>query len=113
MKQKWKEEQFIELSMSELFVWWDWLDSLKDTPEKAFDLFTKFLEECEDQLEFNPKFLDEMERLDKDEWVHLDCLDDLDDLFDDDKEEAVNLPPSTGQTLKEQYDIPFMPRHDF
>lgn len=51
MKQKWKKEQFIEISASELFTWWDWLDSYKDEPEKAFDLFTKFLQECEDQLE--------------------------------------------------------------
>lgn len=111
MKQKWGKTQYIELTMDELFVWWDWLDSLNDTPEKAFDLFTKFLEQCEDQLEFDPDFIDRMNELEeKDEWVHVDCLDDL---FDDDKEEEVNLPPSTGQTLKEQYDVPFMPRHDF
>ena len=50
MRDKWKEEQFVEISASELFVWWDWLDSFEDTPEKAFGLFTHFLEECEDQL---------------------------------------------------------------
>lgn len=65
MKQKWKEEQFIEISASELFVWWDWLDSLEDTPEKAFDLFTMFLEECEDQLEFNDKFVSDFKNIEE------------------------------------------------
>ena len=74
MKQKIKEEQFIEISASELFVWWDWLDSLKDTPEKAFDLFTKFLEECEDQLEHIP-------------------IIDGDDLFNDTEEDGIPFTP--------------------
>lgn len=66
--------------MSELFVWWDWLDSLKNTPEKAFDLFTKFLEQCEDQLEYNPEFLDEMEKRDfEKDFVELD----IDRIFDE------------------------------
>lgn len=51
MRQKWKKVQIIELTADELFVWWDWLDSMKDTPEEAFDLFTNFLEQCENQLE--------------------------------------------------------------
>ena len=109
MKQKWDKTQYIELTMDELFVWWDWLDSLKDTPEKAFDLFTKFLEQCEDQLELHPDFIKAMEEAEDDEWIHVKSLDDL---FDDEEEE-INLPPSKGQTLGKEYDIPFTPRHDF
>lgn len=93
MRQKWKEEQFVEISMSELFVWWDWLDSLKDTPEKAFDLFTKFLENCEDQLEFNEDFIDEM--LDDEEFIPI---------IDGDKEFFNDM---------DEKGIPFIPRHDF
>lgn len=101
MKQKWKETQYIEISMDELFVWWDWLDSLKDTPEKAFDLFTKFLEECEDQLEYSPEFL---EKFKEEEFVP---VKDYEDLFDDETE-------ITRQSNdKIMYDIPFVPRHNF
>lgn len=78
-----KPEPFVEISSSELFTWWDWLDSLEDTPEKAFDLFTKFLEECEDTMYCcNDEYLEETH------FIRLD---------NDDK----NL------------DIPFTPRHDF
>lgn len=86
MKQKWKEEQFIEISASELFTWWDWLDSLKETPEEAFGLFTKFLEQCEDQLEI--------------EW----CCEKTLCSCDSDKKKSKK---------DEQLDIPFQPRHSF
>lgn len=100
MKQKWKETQFIEISMDELFVWWDWLDSLKDTPEKAFDLFTKFLEECEDQLEYSEEFL---ENFKKEEYIP---VKDFEDLFDD-------VTEISRQNNDKIYDIPFTPRHNF
>lgn len=86
MKQKWKKEQFIEISASELFTWWDWLDSLKEEPEKAFDLFTQFLEQCEDQLEI--------------EWC---CEETLCNCDGNKKKLSKN----------EQLDIPFQPRHSF
>lgn len=84
MKQNRKEVQIIELTADELFVWWDWLDSMKDTPEKAFDLFTKFLEECEDQLVY--------ESIDKAN-AFVECGDMLKDT--------------------KEYEIPFTPRHSF
>lgn len=74
MQRKWKETQVIELTMNELLVWWDWLDSVKDTPEEAFVLFTKFLEQCTDQLE------------DK-------SIDDIDDLFNDTEEYGIPFTP--------------------
>lgn len=80
MHQKWLPEQHIIISMDELFAWWDKLDNLQNTPEKAFKLFEEFLEECEDQLEYSPDFIDELERLDLDkDFVKVD----LETLFDD------------------------------
>ena len=92
MRDKWKEEQFVEISASELFVWWDWLDSMEDTPEKAFDLFTKFLEECEDQLYCNNEVIDDI----LNDKMYISTVDG-DKLFNDTKEIG----------------IPFTPRHDF
>lgn len=97
MRQQWMETQFIIISMDEMFCWWDRLDALKDSPEKAFDLFTEFLEECEDQLEWNCDFVDKM----KDDYVPID-IDTIDDLFED----------TTDKERKKQ-DIPFLPRLNF
>lgn len=99
MYQKWIPQQHIVLSMDEVFCWWDKLDALEDTPEKAFDLFTKFLEECEDQLELNPDFIEELERLDKDkDFV---SIDNINELYETDDEK------------RKKRDIPFMPRLSF
>ena len=103
MKQKWKETQYIEISMEELFVWWDWLDSFKDTPEKAFDLFTKFLEECEDQLEYSSEVLEEYK---EEEYIP---VENINDLFDDWETEGV----MECDSEKAKYDVPFTPRHNF
>lgn len=97
MRQQWMKTQFIIMSMDEMFCWWDRLDALKDTPEKAFDLFTEFLEECEDQLEYSIDFIDEMNN---DSFVPID-VDNIDDLFDDTKDE------------RKKQDIPFLPRLNF
>lgn len=105
MRNKWQEEQFVEISVSELFTWWDWLDSLKDEPEKAFDLFTKFLEACEDQLELSPRFIEELEKTKDEDFV---SIDNIDDLFDDeDMDDDFNF----ANDRKE--DIPFNPSHVF
>lgn len=61
MFNKYIETQHVCISVSELFDWWDRLDALKDTPEKAFDLFTEFLEKAEDELELSDDIKRELE----------------------------------------------------
>ena len=75
MFNKYIETQHVCISVSEVFDWWDRLDALKDTPEKAFDLFTEFLEQAEDTLDIDPKiFEDDVSR---DEYVKVDLYEDI------------------------------------
>ena len=83
MKQKWKEMQFVEISMHEIFCLQDRLDSVKDCPEKVWDIFDDFLMECENQLEMDPGFLKALQELDLEkDFVPLKNLDDYDELFE-------------------------------
>lgn len=69
MFNKYIETQHVCISVSEVFDWWDRLDALKDTPEKAFDLFTEFLEKAEDELEIDDDTIKEI--LDNDESLEV------------------------------------------
>ena len=81
MKQKWKEMQFVEISMHEIFCLQDRLDSVKDCPEKVWDIFDDFLMECENQLEMDPGFIKALQELDLEkDFVLLKNLDDYDEL---------------------------------
>ena len=51
MFNKYIKTQYVCISVSELFDWWDRLDS---NPDNAFELFTEFLENAEDTLEVEP-----------------------------------------------------------
>ena len=82
MKQKWKQMQFVEISMHEIFCLQDCLDSVKDDPEKVWEIFDNFLMECENQLEINPGFLKELQELDLEkDFIKLNNLKDFDKLF--------------------------------
>ena len=94
--------------MHEIFAWQDKLDAIEDEPEKAWELFNDFLNECEDQLELNPEFIKQL-----DEAMDEDCMplnmEYETNLFDDE------LPLYTPCKKSDKYttDIPFSPRHDF
>lgn len=75
MFNKYIETQHVCISVSEVFDWWDRLDALKDTPEKAFDLFTEFLEKAEDELEIDDDTIKEI--LDNDESLEVNSYHDL------------------------------------
>ena len=78
MKQKWKQMQFVEISMHEIFCLQDRLDSVKDDPEKVWEIFDNFLMECENQLGINPGFLKELQELDLEkDFIKLNNLKDL------------------------------------
>lgn len=85
MRQKWKQMQFVEISMHEIFCLQDRLDSVKDNPEKVWEIFDDFLMECENQLELDPGFLKELQEIDlKKDSITLKNLDDFDELFEED-----------------------------
>ena len=75
MFNKYIETQHVCISVSEVFDWWDRLDALKDTPEKAFDLFKEFLEQAEDTLDIDPKIFED--DLSRDEYVKVDLYEDI------------------------------------
>ena len=56
MFNKYIKTQYVCISVSELFDWWDRLDS---DPDNAFELFTEFLENAEDTLDVKPNVVDD------------------------------------------------------
>lgn len=63
MKQKWKPVQFVEISMHEIFCFQDKLDKVKDSPIDVWGVVDDFFMEVENQLELDPKFLEELGRI--------------------------------------------------
>lgn len=85
MKQKWKQIQVVEISIHEIFCLQDRLDRVKDTPDKVWEIFDDFLMECENQLELNPGFIKEMQKIDlENDFVEIKDSIDFDELFDKD-----------------------------
>ncbi|MBQ8017287.1 MAG: hypothetical protein IJ104_06380 [Methanobrevibacter sp.] len=85
MKQKWKEMQFVEISMHEIFCLQDLLDSVKDDPEKVWEIFDDFLMDCENQLELDPGFLKELMEIDLEkDSININNSEDFDKLFEED-----------------------------
>lgn len=115
MKQKWKEMQFIEISMHEIFAFQDKLDAVKDNPEKVWEVVDDFFLEAESQLELDPNFIKEMHELDlNNDFV---TLKEVQDVLTDDDDDCTKPHIDTIKSYKEykqkQHDIPFTPRHSF
>lgn len=95
MKQKWKQTQFVELSMHEIFCFQDKLDAVKDDPAKVWDVVDDFFWKVENQLEVSPNFLKELHEVDLEkDFVTLE-IDEIEDFLGDDDDFEGNY--STAQ----------------
>jgi len=92
MFNKYIKTQHVCISVSELFHWWDRLDS---DPDNAFELFTEFLEKAEDTLEVN------LDSFDDDDFVPL-TVKSEDDLFEADYDEFAKRTNAAYKRVKEE-----------
>lgn len=74
--------QFVEISMHEIFCFQDKLDSVKEDPEKVWQIVDSFFSDCENQLELDPGFIRQLQELElEDEYVSVN-LDELDEYLE-------------------------------
>lgn len=98
MFNKFIKTQHVCISISELFDWWDKLDK---NPDKAYELFTSFLESAEDTLEMDPSYYESLKNLNREDFVPL-CEEELKQNIKDLKDSLDN---NNGQ-----YDIKINPK---
>ena len=114
MKQKWKKQQYVEISMDEIFCFQDKLDAAKDDPEKIWDVVDAFFLEVENQLELDPGFIQELQqsKIDKTMKADLDNLFvEIDNPHEKTAQDYVNY--VLNQANQKRYNIPFNDRIQF